>query len=290
MKWSVFLYTFLLVTSIYSCQRDIMPPQQEDFPRLVPVIHQYGSEAPQFGQLRMPERDGKVPVIMIIHGGCWVSFYDLGLMEKMADSLTREGYATWNIEYRRIGDQGGGWPGTFNDVARALKHLETLALTYPLDLDNILVTGHSAGGHLALYLGSESKLSPQSELKSDGLPRIKGIVSLAGITDLEDYYQPMGCGSNVIGLTGGSASEYPERYFDGSPINHLPLNVPQILVHGQGDFIVPLSHVTPYYEKAKAEGETIELIDINGAGHFELINPGSTAWNSVTGAFSRLLN
>jgi len=268
---------------------DLPMDGQRSYPVFEPIRHSYGNDPEQFGDLRMPDREGPVPVIAIIHGGCWVSYYDLSLMDAMADALAREGFATWNIEYRRVGNPGGGWPGTFIDVAMALRHLKELARSYPLDLDNILVTGHSAGGHLALMLGAQQRLSTNSEIRVTGLPDIRGIVSLAGITDLKTYYAPSGCGSNILGLIGGLNNEFPERYSEGSPISHLPLGIRQILINGASDNIVPLSHVRPYHIAAIGKRDPVDLVTIPDAGHFEVITPGSVAWGSVLTAFQDLL-
>ena len=259
-------------------------PEETDYP----VRIAYGTEPSQFGDLRVPEGSGRFPVIVIIHGGCWLSSYDLTLMDAMAEDLTARGYATWNLEYRRTSDPGGGWPGTFRDVANGLNYLRTLSNDYPVDLDKILVTGHSAGGHLTLWLGAQAQLSDQSQIAVANTPAIKGIVSLAGITDLKTYYAPSGCGGNLKNLIGGSPEEYENRYRDGSPISFVPLDIRQVLVNGESDNIVSISHITPYFEAASAAGDSIQLITIPSAGHFEVITPGSIAWPEIVKAFEEL--
>ena len=253
-----------------------------------PIKITYGEDPNQFGELRIPEGDSLYPVIVILHGGCWQSIYDKSLMDAMAEDLTNRGYATWNLEYRRIGN-GGGWPNTFLDVATGFKKLTDLANTYPIDLQKILITGHSAGGHLALWLGAQNQLPDSSEIKTIDLPKIKGIVSLAGITDLETYLAPSGCGSSVDDLIGGSPNQFPERYFAGSPISFVPLCLPQVLINGEEDQIVPISHISPYYEMSVAAKDKIKLVTIPNAGHFEVITPGSNAWEAIIQAFADLL-
>jgi len=248
----------------------------------------YGEDPNQFGELRIPEGDSLFPVIVILHGGCWQSIYDKSLMDAMAEDLTNRGYATWNLEYRRIGN-GGGWPNTFLDVATGFKKLTDLAKTYPIDLQKILITGHSAGGHLALWLGAQNQLADSSEIKTQDLPKITGIVSLAGITDLETYLAPSGCGSSVDDLIGGGPTQFPERYFAGSPISFVPLCIPQVLINGEEDQIVPISHISPYYEMSVAAKDKIQLVSIPNAGHFEIITPGSNAWEAIIQAFADLL-
>lgn len=260
----------------------------EKTPISTPIKITYGEGPNQFGELRLPEGDTLFPVIVILHGGCWLSIYDKSLMDGMAEDLTSRGYATWNLEYRRIGN-GGGWPNTFLDVTAGFKKLTDLAKTYPIDLQNILITGHSAGGHLALWLGAQSQLPDSSEIKTQDLPKIKGIVSLAGITDLETYLAPSGCGSSVDALIGGSPTQFPERYYAGSPISFVPLCLPQVLVNGEEDQIVPISHISPYYDLSLAEKDKIQLVTIPNAGHFEVITPGSIAWEAIIRAFADLL-
>ncbi|NNE27213.1 MAG: alpha/beta hydrolase [Saprospiraceae bacterium] len=257
---------------------------------LTPIRISYGSDALQFGELWMPESTDKATVIMLIHGGCWLSQFDYTLMDSMALDLSERGYAVWNIEYRRTEDPGGRWPGTFLDVASGLKFIEELSSQLPLKSDEIILSGHSAGGHLALWLAAHQQLDSTLDIYLDELPEIKGVVSLAGITDLETYTSPSGCGSNVVNLIGGSVDEFPERYDIASPIKLLPLDVPQILINGEADNIVPLSHINPYLQQAKSQGEDIQLKIIPNAGHFEVITPGSVAWSDIISSFEELAN
>ena len=116
----------------------------------------YGPDANQFADLRLPPGAGPSPVIAIFHGGCWAEFADLAYTAPLASALTREGWATWNIEYRRIHQPGGGWPGTFDDAARGVDALREAARQYPLDFSRVVVIGHSAGGQLALWTASQA--------------------------------------------------------------------------------------------------------------------------------------
>lgn len=188
----------------------------------------YGSDPSQFGELRLPPGKGPYPVVVVIHGGCWYSQYDLSHLENFNFSLTKLGVATWSLEYRRIGNPGGGWPGTFADVARGTDYLRVLARSHPLDLKRVIVIGHSAGGQLALWLAARHRLPKDSPLYANNPLRFQGIVSLAGITDMRRY-RP-NCGDAVIKLLGGSAAEVPDRYKQTSPIELLPLKVEQRLI------------------------------------------------------------
>ncbi len=250
----------------------------------------YGENEYQYGDLRIPDTKGPHPVIVIIHGGCWLSQFDLHLMDAMATELTAKGFATWNLEYRRVGNEGGAWPNTFLDVAKGLNHLKLIAKDYNLDLRRLVVTGHSAGGHLALWLAHRNRVPKHSDIYDpDPLP-ISGVVSLAGIVDLRTYLDRTGrsCGSSVDDLMGGLPEEVPQRYDHGSPINLIPSEIPQILVTGKRDNIVPLLHVNPYFEKATQLDLKIESIEVDNAGHFEVIAPGSVAWPFVESALMKL--
>src|SRR5215468_1564796 len=184
----------------------------------------YGSNEFEFGELRLPKGPGPHPVAVIIHGGCWMSEYGLSYMGHLSAALTEVGVATWSVEYRRVGNQGGGWPGTFEDVARAADHLRKIAKTYPLDLNRVVAVGHSAGGHLALWLAARKLLPKDSPAYShDPLP-LRGVVSLAGVTDLRR--NGTACDANVTQLMGGAAKDKAAIYNQASPIELLPLGVP----------------------------------------------------------------
>jgi acetyl esterase/lipase len=239
----------------------------------------YGANEFQFGELRLPKGAGPHPVAIVIHGGCWMSQYGLSYMGHLSAALVEAGVATWSVEYRRIGNQGGGWPGTFDDVSRAADHLRMLAKTYPLDLNRVIATGHSAGGHLALWLATRKNLPQDSPVySSDPLP-LRGVVSLAGITDLRRT--GTACDANVAQLMGGSAKDKAADYNQASPIELLPLGIPYAIVQGDSDTIIPLAMAKDYADAAKKKGDDAKLIVIEKAGHFEVVDPKSFAWAAV---------
>jgi acetyl esterase/lipase len=249
---------------------------------------QYGKDPLQFGELRLPKGAGPHPVAIIIHGGCWLSEYGLSYMGHLAADLTGAGIATWNLEYRRIGDDGGGWPGTFQDVALGADHLRTLAKTYPLDLNRAIAMGHSAGGHLVLWLAGRKRLPKDSPLyAADALP-LRGIVGLAAIPDLSAT--GTACDQSVIRLMGGAPEDLRSRYQQSSPVELLPLGVKQTLIHGETDNLVPASLSKDYAEAAKGKNEDVKFIAIENAGHFELVDPSSFAWPKVREEVLRLLD
>jgi acetyl esterase/lipase len=257
----------------------------------------YGSDPLQFGELRVPSTPGPHPVAVVVHGGCWLAKLGnlapnavaLDNMRPLAAALTDAGVATWNIEYRRLGNEGGGWPGTFRDVGNAADFLRSLARERQLDLTRVIAIGHSAGGHLAMWLAARPKLTNTSDLYVSNPLRLAGVVDLDGPADLKatiPLQQPV-CGAPVVTeLLGGSPDERPERYRDGSPIERLPLGVPQAFFAGR----MFATHVAPYEAASKRAGDTVVTTVLPDATHFVFIDPQSEVWPQVIGSVRRLLS
>jgi len=235
----------------------------------------YGSQPPQFGELRLPSGAGPFPLMILIHGGCWQAEYDYVYITRLAAWLAGQGMATWTIEYRRIGDDGGGWPGTYLDVASAADKVRALAKSAPIDLNRIYAGGHSAGGQLALWLAARGKLPPGSELAARDPLKIRGVLGLAAITDLEQYRigPPDSCHASVDPLMGGAPDGLHARYAEASPRSLLPLGVPQVFVQGDADPIVTPASVHAYVQAALAAGDPAVEVPIAGAGHFDTAVP-----------------
>ncbi|HEX2912389.1 MAG TPA: alpha/beta hydrolase [Chloroflexia bacterium] len=244
----------------------------------------YGSGLHHFGDLRLPAGDGPFPVVISIHGGFWRARYNLEYMGHLCEDLAKRGIATWNIEYRRIGDEGGGWPGTLQDVGQAADFLREIAEGYNLDLKRVVSLGHSAGGHLALWLAARQRLSPNNLLYSPEPLRLKGAVSQAGVTDLQLCWQLKLSNNVAEEFLGGSPERFPERYREASPAELLPLSIPQWLVHGTEDENVPFVLSESYAQKASALGDKVYLLPLPGAGHFEVVDPHSAEWQVVVEA------
>jgi len=256
----------------------------------------YGADPLQFGELRVPATEGPHPLAVVVHGGCWVAKLGnlderavaMDNMRPLAAALTEAGIATWNVEYRRLGNPGGGWPGTFNDVAQGADFVRTLAEANHLDLTRVIAVGHSAGGHLVTWLAARSKLPPTSELYTrDPLPLV-GVVNLDGPPDLRATIpaEQSICGSPVVtNLMGGSPEERPERYRAGSPVELLPLGVRQEFFAGR----MFAAQAVPYETATEQAGDTVHTTVLANAGHFVFIDPQSDIWPQVLAAVRGLL-
>jgi len=257
---------------------------------VTPFTIGYGPAPQQFAELYLPPGTGPFPVILLIHGGFWRAPYDLSLMAGLAQDLVSRNFAVWNVEYRRIGDPGGGWPGTFQDLAQAADFLYSLASLHHLDLKRTVAIGHSAGGHLGLWLAARHRL-PSSEITIGTQPlSLTGVISLAGANDLEQVWQLHLGGDAAIDLLGGSPEEYPLRYQLASPAAQLPLGIPQTLIHGDTDNRVPLIVSQDYATQATQAGDRIKLIELLGTDHFVLIDPGTSAWSITVAELEAFLH
>jgi acetyl esterase/lipase len=241
----------------------------------------YGSDRLQYGELSLPRSAGPHPVVINVHGGVWLSEFTLDHSRAQASALAESGFAVWNIEYRRVGDAGGGWPGTFLDVARAADYLPALAQSYPIDVHRICVMGHSAGGHLALWLAARRNLPADSELYVTAPLLVRGVVALAPASELAMLHERAIFDGVVGKLMGGSPEAFPERYRSATPSRLAPLGVPQRIIVGRLD--TEWGWIGPAYARAaQAAGDTmIQCIVAEGVGHFELIAPDSAAWPLV---------
>ena len=253
----------------------------------------YGEDSSNYGELRLPAGSGPHPVVVLIHGGCFKAAYATTRdLAPMGDALKDAGIATWNVEYRRVGQPGGGWPGTYLDVGRAVDHLRSLAREYPLDLSRVVILGHSAGGHLAMWSAARSRVPASSPLHVENPLAVRGVIDLAGPLDLTANipgYEALCRDSVITSLMGGSPASVGERYSQASPIKLLPLGVPQVLIWGTQEDFVPRPFVDSYVEQATRAGDRVRLIVIPGAGHFETANPRASTWPRVEGAIRSLL-
>jgi acetyl esterase/lipase len=229
----------------------------------------YGADANQFIEVRLPRTQGPHSVLLNIHGGYWRASYDLVHAGHLCEALRAAGIATFNTEYRRVGNPGGGWPGTFEDIRSAYRFIQQEHSRYHLDLERFVVMGHSAGGQLALCLAAHET-------------SVRRAISLAGVVDLKK-----GCALHlsrdaVAEFLGGKPDAVPEHYREADPVELSIPNARQWLLHGEDDDTVPPDFSRDYVTQKKKTGESAELLEIPNAGHFELINPASAAFRQVT--------
>jgi len=231
----------------------------------------YGNDPNQFVDVRLPAGKGSHPVVLVIHGGYWRAQYDLTHVAHLCHALKKEGVATWNVEYRRVGQSGGGWPGTFEDIRSAFRALTRCAeesLKGVVDLKRVCVAGYSAGGQLALCLAAHE-------------PSVSHVLSLAGVLDLRRGWELHLSNDAVAEFLGGPPNQVPERYREASPAEQRIPHAIQKLVHGTVDDDVPYEIACSYAERKKKMGEEVELITLPQTGHYEIVDPGSGVWPNV---------
>jgi acetyl esterase/lipase len=237
-------------------------------------VHSYGTDPNQLGELFVPSGRGPFPICVVIHGGYWRAQYDRSLMTGLCLDLAARGLAAWNIEYRRVGN-GGGWPDTLLDVAAAVDLLASLDA--PLDLSAVSAVGHSAGGQLALWVAGRTGL-PGGTPGCAPLVVVRAVVSQAGVADLRLAAELKPSAEPTHALL-GDPEEHGVRYDIASPLELLPLGIPQLLLHGDRDDVVSMRIPTSYAAAAKDAGDACELRVLNGTGHYEHIDAGSHAWH-----------
>lgn len=249
------------------------------------LVLRYGDAAEQLIDVRLPAvpsgaATDPAPTVVILHGGFWRAPFDRVHTRPMADALTEAGFVTVTPEYRRTGQAGGGWPGTLEDVGAALDALPSLlaaAAPNRADLSRVVLTGHSAGGQLALWAASR----PVAET-----PRVSGVVALAPVADLVTADRIDLDDDAVRLLLGGSHAEFPDRYAYADPIQLVPIGVRIIVLHGTADPWVPLEQSQAFVAAAAAAGDDVTLTELLGQDHYALIDPLSPAWPQVLAALS----
>ncbi|HEX6574098.1 MAG TPA: alpha/beta hydrolase [Gemmatimonadaceae bacterium] len=275
---------------------ELMPPGAlEKLPAQPADQHiAYGKDSSQYGDLRIPAGSGPHPVAILVHGGCFKAQYATTRdLAAMADALKEDGIATWNVEYRRVGQPGGGWPGTYLDVANAVDYLRNIAKKYSLDLNRVVIVGHSAGGHLAMWAAARSRVPSTSAIYTKNPTRVRGVIDLAGPLDLSAHiteYEQLCRDSVITSLMGGTPQTVSARYAQASPIKLVPLGIPQVLVIGEHEDFVPRPLVEAYAQAATQAGDSVRTIVIPAVGHFEIASPSSSTWPAVKSAIVALMD
>ncbi|HEX3976617.1 MAG TPA: alpha/beta fold hydrolase [Solirubrobacteraceae bacterium] len=230
-----------------------------------PRTHAYGSDPEQVADLLLPATDGPHPVAVLLHGGFWRARFTRSTMAALAVDLADRGWATWNVEYRRVGN-GGGVPETLDDVRAAIAALARL--TEPLHADRVVIVGHSAGGQLGLCVARDAAVA--------------AVVSLAGVCDLGAAYADAIGESATEAFMAGGPDDRPEAYALADPLSRIPAGAPVLLVHGDADQRVPLAQSRRYAQAAAVTGDDrCELLELAGVDHFALIDPRTATWATV---------
>jgi acetyl esterase/lipase len=227
----------------------------------------YGGDPNQFVDLRLPRGKGPHALVISIHGGYWRAKYDLGYMGHLCAALTAKGIATANLEYRRVGNSGGGWPGTFADIRAAYQFLTQNGHQYEFDVRRVVAIGHSAGGQLGLCLAGREA-------------GVKAAIALAGVVDLQRAYELHLSNDAVVEFLGGTPAEVGDHYREADPMT-LAIGARQWLVHGAADDTVPPAFSRDYVAAKQKMKEDARLVEIAGAGHFEVVDPRAAAWKDV---------
>lgn len=295
MKQIFFKFALLagVVAAAPTLAQTMAPTDVDKLPSSKPTLTEsYGREPAQQGDLRLPDvkafGPGPYPTVIVIHGGCyWKGFATRQNTAALATRLTERGFATWNIEYRQLGEPGKGdpgadWPGTFQDLAAAADHVRVLAKRYPIDLARVSVTGHSAGAHAALWVAARHKLPKNSEIASADPLKIGAVVAIDGPADPASELAVVegGCEVPVVRtLFGALPAEQPKRYAEGSPQALLPLGM-KLGVISASMFLSSASAQNWVAAARKGKDRASALI-LGGTGHFEVIAPGSPVWDQV---------
>lgn len=234
----------------------------------------YGDHPDHVADVWLPAAPPPGPIVLFLHGGFWRAEYDRSHVGPLAEALAGEGFIVALAEFRRTGAPGGGWPGTFDDVAAAIGVVPGLvAERAGIPATGALLAGHSAGGHLALWGAAHAPAG-----------QVCGVVALAPVADLHAGYALDLDGGAVAALMGGAPDEVADRYAAADPMRLVPLRVPVTVVHGARDRQVPVDFSRGFASAAVAAGDDVSLHELPDVDHFAVIDPKSLAWAVVVSA------
>jgi acetyl esterase/lipase len=244
----------------------------------------YGSAPSQFAELFRPQGDGPFPVVVLVHGGCWtIEYGGITQMHNVAGALAARGIAVWNVEYRRVDEEGGGYPGTYLDMNAALDKLGAEAARYQLDTSRVVAMGHSAGGQLVQWIAGRARIAPSSALYQARPLPVRHIISLGGLADLrhEKDLIKSSCGRDMVQLTGLPSAERPDVYADTNAAALMPNGSRTVLITGALDTISPPRAAYDYAARAQAAGDSAQVIIVPDASHYDEIAATSPAWKVI---------
>lgn len=279
MRWLVLLGV-LLMAPVARAEPAPLSAYMEQ-PRQRPdAVVRYGAAPSQRVEVFLPKGEGPHPAVVLLHGGCYQeALQGLAQVSGVARELANNGYAVWNVEYRRLGEAGAAYPGTFEDVADAIDRIREEAQRFHLDTRRVIALGHSAGGHLALWAAARPKIPASSPLHRPDPLRVRAVISVGGIGDLEKQAGVFekACGAGTFAELLGPRPSYA----DTSPARLLPTGVPIVLAHGEHDHVMPPKAGRIYAAEVRAADDRVEFLEIPGAGHFDAMIPTTAAWRIV---------
>ena len=288
LKW-IFAFALLLGVPMAHAEPASLDDYMRQPRRRADEVVHYGPAPSQVAELFLPKAKGPHPVVALLHGGCFLEQYQgFPQTSALAADLAGRGYAVWNIEYRKLGEAGAGYPGTFQDVAAAFDALRAEAPKHDLDLSRVVAIGHSAGGHLALWAASRSRIPSSSPLHAANPLKIGAVISLAGIGDLKGQAKAWAipCGEDTLDRLLDTAHR-KAPYADTSPAELLPTGVRVVMVHGVFDHVMPPYTGRAYAEQVRKAGDPVEVVIVPNAGHFDLVIPSTVAWAEIVAVLGR---
>lgn len=248
------------------------------------ATYAYGRAPSQYAELFVPHGAGPFPVAVLVHGGCWTKeFGGITQLRNMAGALAARGIAVWNVEYRRVDETGGGYPGTYQDINAALDLLAVQAPAHGLDLHRIVAVGHSAGGQLVQWMAGRSRIVSGSVLYQSAPLPVREIVSLGGLADLrhEQALIKSSCDRDIVDLTGRPSAGRPDVFSDTNAAELMPNGSHTVLVTGERDTVSPPRVAHDYAARAVKAGDAAEVVILPGASHYDEVAATSEAWPTV---------
>jgi len=252
----------------------------------------YGDAPSQYAELFLPPGQGPFPVAVLVHGGCWTKeFGGIAQLRNLAGALAARGIASWNVEYRRVDEPGGGYPGTYQDMTAALDALAAQAANHPLDLRRLVAVGHSAGGQLVQWMAARERIPASSPLYAPRSLPVRHVVSLGGLADLrrEQALIKSSCGRDLAELAGSPSGARPDVFSDTNAGDLLPNGSYTILVTGELDKVAPPRVAQEFAARARAAGDRAEVVILPGASHYDEVAASSASWPQVTQAIEKAL-
>lgn len=286
----------LLLATLFPALVSAAPMKLADYMALTgpaPTAHiAYGPAPSQYAELFLPPGAGPFPVAVLVHGGCWTAgFGGITQLRNMAGALVKRGIAVWNVEYRRVDEAGGGYPGMYQDMHAALDTLAAQGKVQPLDLDRVVAVGHSAGGQLVQWIAGRARIPAASPLHRSAMLPVRAVVSLGGLADLrrERELIKSSCGRDTPELAGLPSAARPDVYADTNAAELMPNGSHTILVTGELDMISPPRVAHDYAARARAAGDNAEVVILPGASHYDEVAASSPSWPLVAAAIERAL-